>query len=334
MRREHENLSRIRDLETQLQQAQGNRNYRTGRLRTRPLSTYNGDRRNEMCDRWTLEAQTWVHNQEAFEMGRSMTEDEKIAAVGSYTTERAQSVWLYWARLRTQGNPDVPTTLYGFLLVLRKHFSPPDAAVRRRRRFETARQTGTAQEFIFRLMDIRPLLEPIPSDEEMIRRIFNGLKDNIRYRVNAFPSVPTHLVDYQAFVIRVDESEYHQHIRHQNHGSLNAIAADDGPYDPATSDGEDNDGQDPDGEFAGYAEDYDDGTLNAVHTTRRHFGFRGRGGRGNRGRGGRQGRGSATQPSNRAANGNWGHRADIDCYRCKQLGHIARNCTAEKVAGQ
>lgn len=336
IRTQQEYAARITDLEGRLQQAES-RHPRMGQIRIRSLSSYSGQIRGDACDHWTLEAQSWVYTVETVVLHRDMTENEKIAAVGSYTTEKAHVLWLYWTKRRTEGDPEAPSTLYGFLLLLRKHFTPPDAPVRRRRRFDTMRQTGTALEFIFRLMDMRTLLEPIPTDSEMIRRIFNGLKDAVRLRVHEFPQPPTRLVDYQAFVIRVDESIYHAQ-RNSGYrslgGSLNAITQEEESSEP-TMDVVRYEEEDAEDQFLGYDDEYNDGSLNAVHAQRRHFKPRGRGsGRGQPARGRFRGRVSSTGPSNRSSNDNWNHRKDIICYRCGEEGHIARNCPAEKVKGQ
>jgi len=57
-----------------------------GRVDIRRLDVYEGEFRNDACELWCLAALRWITLQEMFiRGGKLLTEEEKIAAVGSYT---------------------------------------------------------------------------------------------------------------------------------------------------------------------------------------------------------------------------------------------------------
>jgi hypothetical protein len=312
-------------------------------IQLRPLTTFTGETmKGESCENWTLEALNWIRNQETFVVKRLLTEPEKIDAVGAFMSGRASNLWLFWQSRRLNLDPTAPTTLVGFLGILRKQYTSLDSAEVRRRRFDTLKQVTSVRDFIFRLTDLRNLMDPVPGDDEFRRRITLGVKDKVRREILKQPMRPVNLDDFMQWVIRIDEALMLEHransqvavytrsgslqsrtdprVAAQYEGRLNAMD------DAATDIGAEVDEEQDDLEYLNEEDDRSSGNLNAVQSTSRFM--RGRGGRGaSRGRARYRGSTSGQRgaPSNRA----WTDDGQPICYSCGEAGHISRNCPSK-----
>ena len=123
--------------------------------------------------------QEWIEIEETFSVGRQFSDDEKVALVGTYLTGTPKSHWQLWRKQKLENSPDSPKTIDDFFRILRRHYTSVDAKRNRRRRFDTMAQTGSAQDFIFKLLNLRNLLKPILSDENVICRIILSYKDRV-----------------------------------------------------------------------------------------------------------------------------------------------------------
>jgi hypothetical protein len=303
---------------------------------------YEGETRNDACDHFCISAAHWLRVEEQFSAGRLFTEDEKISLVSTYLGGNAQIHWQRWMTKKAAGGPDAPQTIYDFFKLLRSHFTSLNVILNRKREYETMKQTGPARDFILSILNLRNLLEPIPSDEDAKSRIFNGVKLRLQAKIDehARTIMPLPLDEYVAWVISMDEVQYKKIVaqrefrrtgsgynRSSNNNNgyssqrLNAVHDNSVPtsFDESfdeeelldeAEEGEIYEDEDEDEEFG----------LNAVQGARRFM----RGSRG-RGRGGRRFTPSRSPaPPNRFGSNNYTETRE--CYGCGQKGHLKANC--------
>jgi hypothetical protein len=114
--------------------------------------------------------------------------------------------------LRAAGAPGSPQTIYDFLKLLRNYFTSINVILNRRREYETMKQTGPARDFILALLNLRNLLDPIPTDEDAKARIFHSVKLRLQAKIDEHGRTikPLPLDEYIAWIVGMDETQYKQ----------------------------------------------------------------------------------------------------------------------------
>ena len=149
-----------------------------------------------------------------------MTEDEKLAVVGSYTSSHVHSLWQTELDRRERREIGAIDSLEDMLRLVVRNYSPSDAFESRRQRFEEMRQEGPARVFIQKLRELGYLLRPPPTDDEIKRRIRAGLRQNIKNELSlmAVRLDPLELPEFIAQIVRVDEILFKR--THRGHFNL------------------------------------------------------------------------------------------------------------------
>jgi len=176
-------------------------------------ATYTGIVENDACENWCLSILRWIKLQERFKRnGEPFDEFEKIQMVGCFLSGTAQTWWRREEKRCDDGDIGALLTLDLFLEGLRSFYSPADNQEVRQRRFETKQQSAGAQAFIRDLQAIARLLEPIPSDMEIARKIRMGLKERVRRQLDINNNTPSNMAlnDYIRQAISVDTTLFRE----------------------------------------------------------------------------------------------------------------------------
>jgi hypothetical protein len=166
--------------------------------------------KNEDVDNWIGQIRNWIRMQEEFLFHRSLTEYEKVRLVSSYLEGDPFDCWM----------ESVETfTLEQQFAEINRRYTDLDWMETKKARFDSMRQKGSARAFARDLQTLSRKLDPIPSDEQLIRRFRDGLREDVRNALDIQLVRPTS-VPTQEYVLRAianDDVLY----RHHRKGQLN-----------------------------------------------------------------------------------------------------------------
>jgi hypothetical protein len=166
--------------------------------------------KNEEVDNWISQIRNWIRMQEEFVFRRALTEYEKARLVSSYLEGDPFDCWMESVE---------SSTLEEQFAEINRRYTDLDWMETKKSRFDTMRQKGSARAFARDLQTLSRKLDPIPSDEQLIRRFRDGLREDVRNALDIQLVRPTS-VPTQEYVLRAIAND-DVLFRHHRKGQLN-----------------------------------------------------------------------------------------------------------------
>jgi hypothetical protein len=166
--------------------------------------------KNEDVDNWISQVRNWIRMQEEFAFRRPLTEHEKVRLVSSYLEGDPFDCWMESIE---------SSTLEQQFAEINRRYTDLDWMETKKARFDSMRQKGSARAFARDLQTLSRKLDPIPSDEQLIRRFRDGLREDVRNALDIQLVRPTS-VPTQEYVLRAIAND-DVLFRHHRKGQLN-----------------------------------------------------------------------------------------------------------------
>jgi len=143
---------------------------------------------------------------------KTLSNEQAVEYISQYFADAALTWWttlLFNARQGIQGlNVQKPANENELYTQLRENFGDIHSIERRREKYENLRQTGSVQDFANKLKHTVLFLDPIPPAYEILRRFQNGLRSDIRAKMDEFHSDIKSLDEY---IHKADDIDRTQH---------------------------------------------------------------------------------------------------------------------------
>jgi len=153
-------------------------------LKLKELRIYKGERKDGACEQWCLDALTYLQGFEVM-TGTAMTEAQKIEYLAQHFEDAALKWWTNLLLLAREGLSEhsKPSTVAQLFDLLQEAFGDIHSDERRRDRWERLTQTSSVREFANALLHHWIFLRPQPPEYEVLRRFQNGLRWEIRAKM-------------------------------------------------------------------------------------------------------------------------------------------------------
>lgn len=159
--------------------------------------------------------------------GAFMLEQEKIDTAASYLSGEARRKWLIArqvSELRPTGDPRKIDTLDKFFQYLLKDNSDWNEQEKIRQQYMKLRQRRSAGEFGRELILLANLLNPRPTEHEILERFKFGLQERVRCALVNVLDQPDNLEDFITLCDRIDQRLYEYRISQTSKHSFNMMA--------------------------------------------------------------------------------------------------------------
>jgi Retrotransposon gag protein len=152
-----------------------------------PPPIYKGERKDNACEQWCMEMHSFMRRYETL-TGKFLTNGQAVEYISQYFADAARTWWTTLIFNVKQGilNAKKPATENELYSKLQENFGDIHSAERRREKYESLKQTGSVQDFANKLKHTVLFLDPIPPAYEILRRFQNGLRSDIRAKMDEF----------------------------------------------------------------------------------------------------------------------------------------------------
>jgi hypothetical protein len=144
--------------------------------------------------------------------GKSLSNEQAVEYISQYFSDAALTWWTTLVFNAQQGIPGMdvqkPTTENELYIKLRENFGDIHSVERRREKYESLKQTGSVQDFANKLKHTVLFLDPIPPAYEILRRFQNGLRPDIRAKMDEFHGDIKSLDEYIHKADDIDRTQY------------------------------------------------------------------------------------------------------------------------------
>jgi len=172
---------------------------------------YKGERKDNACEQWCMDMHSFMRRYETL-TGRTLSNEQAVEYISQYFSDAALTWWttlLFNVQQGIQGlDIQKPATENELYLKLQENFGDIHSVERRREKYENLKQTGSVQDFANKLKHCVLFLDPIPPAYEILRRFQNGLRSDIRAKMDEFHSDIKSLDEYIHKADDIDRTQY------------------------------------------------------------------------------------------------------------------------------
>lgn len=176
-----------------------------------PPRVYKGERKDNACEQWCMDMHSFMRRYETL-TGKSLSDEQAVEYIAQYFSDAALNWWttlVFNAQQNIPGlNMQKPTSESELYSKLRSNFGDIHSVERRREKYESLKQTGSVQDFANKLKHTVLFLDPIPPAYEILRRFQNGLRPDIRAKMDEFHGDVKTLDEY---IHKADDIDRTQH---------------------------------------------------------------------------------------------------------------------------